>query len=80
MPQVRMMAAMEMTMVSQSRSPITSSTGRPHSIDMPKSPCSTRPIHLPYCTQIGRLSPYCSRMASASAALTIEPEAERLAM
>ena len=80
MPQVRMIAAIEITMVSHSRSPITSVTGRFHSRDTPKSPRTTRLIHFQYCTQIGWLRPYCSRIASASWALTIEPEEESLAM
>ncbi len=75
-----MIAAIEITMVSHKRSPITSVTGRFHSSDMPKSPRTTRLIHFQYWTQTGWLSPYCSRIASASWALTIEPEAERLAM
>jgi len=46
--QVKMMAATEMTIVNVRRSPMTSETGRPHSIAMPKLPCSMSPIHLAY--------------------------------
>ncbi len=45
-----MIAATETTMVSQRRSPITSVTGRIHSIDSPKLPSLTRSIHFAYCT------------------------------
>ena len=48
MPQVNMIAATEMTIVSVRRSPMTSETGRPHSIAIPKLPCRMRPIHLAY--------------------------------
>ena len=46
--QVNRIAATEMTMVKESRSPMTSETGRPHSIAMPKFPWSMRPIHFAY--------------------------------
>ena len=36
--QVKMMAASEITMVKVRRSPMTSETGRPHSIAIPKFP------------------------------------------
>ena len=53
-PQVTMIAPSETEMVSHSRSPITSVTGRPHSNDMPKSPRAiTRSSTSQYCTQIG---------------------------
>ncbi len=48
--QVRSSAATETTTVSHRRSPITSVTGRRHSIDMPKLPWTTSFIHLRYCT------------------------------
>ncbi len=47
---VRMSAATETTTVSARRSPITSVTGRRHSIDMPKLPCTISFIHFQYCT------------------------------
>ena len=46
--QVNMIAATEITMVKVRRSPMTSETGRPHSIAIPKFPCSMRPIHFAY--------------------------------
>jgi hypothetical protein len=48
--QVSISAATETTTVSHKRSPITSVTGRRHSIDMPKLPRTTCFIHLRYCT------------------------------
>jgi len=48
--QVRSSAATETTTVSHSRSPITSVTGRRHSMEKPKSPWTTSSIHLRYCT------------------------------
>jgi hypothetical protein len=44
--QVRIRAATETTTVSHRRSPITSVTGRRHSIDMPKLPWAISAIHL----------------------------------
>ena len=49
-PQVTISAANEISIVSQSRSPMTSVTGRFHSIDTPKSPTTTRAIHFRYWT------------------------------
>ncbi len=80
MPQVNMIAAMEMTMVKVSRSPMTSDTGRPHSIAMPKLPCRMRPIHLAYCTVMGLSRPSCSRSAAASPSETALPDADIEAM
>ena len=48
--QVRISAANDTTIVSHSRSPITSVTGRRHSIDMPKLPSTISFIHLQYWT------------------------------
>ena len=48
--QVRRRAATETTTVSHRRSPITSVTGRLHSMDMPKLPCAISLIHLKYWT------------------------------
>ena len=48
--QVRNSAANDTTIVSQSRSPMTSVTGLRHIIDTPKSPRTTRVIHKKYCT------------------------------
>ena len=48
-----MMAATETTMVSHSRSPMTSETGRLHSSAMPKRPCSTCLIQRRYWIQHG---------------------------
>ena len=45
-----MSAATETTTVSHRRSPITSVTGRRHSIDMPKLPRTICFTHLKYCT------------------------------
>jgi hypothetical protein len=45
-PQVTISAANEISRVSHRRSPITSVTGRFHSIDTPKSPTRMRTIHL----------------------------------
>ena len=47
---VRISAATETTMVSHRRSPITSVTGRRHSIDMPKLPTTISRIHFRYWT------------------------------
>jgi len=44
--QVRNSAETETTTVSHRRSPITSVTGRRHSIDMPKLPCTISFTHL----------------------------------
>jgi len=78
--QVRMMAAIETAIVSQSRSPMTSDTGRPHSSAMPKLPRTTRFIQRRYWTHSGLSRPYCWRRASASWAETNEPEADIWAM
>jgi hypothetical protein len=59
--------------VSQRRSPITSVTGRRHSMDMPKLPRTICCIHLRYCTYIGWPRPYWMRRASASSSLTTLP-------
>ena len=48
--QVRITAAIETTIVRASRSPMTSVTGRPHSIAMPKLPRMARVTHLKYWT------------------------------
>ena len=47
---VRISADTATTTVSHSRSPITSVTGRRHSIDMPKLPSAISFIHFQYCT------------------------------
>ena len=47
---VRISAATETITVSHRRSPITSVTGRRHSMDMPKLPWTISRIHLKYCT------------------------------
>ena len=48
--QVRTTAASETTIVSQSRSPMTSVTGRCHSIAIPMSPRTIRRIQRTYWT------------------------------
>ena len=48
--QVRMTDAMATTIVRARRSPITSVTGRPHSIAIPKLPRIARFIHFRYWT------------------------------
>ena len=48
--QVSSSAATDTTMVSHRRSPITSVTGRLHSIDMPKLPRTISFIHFKYWT------------------------------
>ena len=78
--QVKMIAATEMTMVSVRRSPMTSDTGRPHSIAMPKLPWSMSPIHFAYWTVIGLSRPSCSRSAAASPSETALPDADIEAM
>ena len=80
MPQVNMIAATEMTIVKVRRSPMTSDTGRPHSIAIPKLPCMIRPIHFAYCTVMGLSRPSCSRSAWASPSDTALPEADIDAM
>ena len=75
-PHVRRMAATDTTMVSQSRSPITSETGRCHSSAIPKFPRTTSFIQRRYWTHMGLLRPYCSRRASASCSVTKLPEAD----
>jgi hypothetical protein len=47
---VRISDATATTTVSHSRSPITSVTGRRHSIDIPKLPTTTSFIHFRYWT------------------------------
>ena len=76
MAQVKMIAATEITTVSSSRSPMTSETGRPHSIAMPKLPCSISAIHFMYCTVMGLSRPSCSRSAAASPSETALPDAD----
>ena len=49
-PQVTTMAPSDSSIVSHSRSPITSVTGRPYSNERPKSPLATMAIHFQYCT------------------------------
>ena len=71
--QVRISADTEITTVIHRREPITSVTGRFHSIDMPKSPCTTSFIHLRYCTYMGWPRPYWIRSACASSSLTTLP-------
>jgi hypothetical protein len=80
MVQVRNKAENDTAMVSQSRSPITSVTGRRHIIETPKSPRTTRPIHSAYCTITGRSRPYSCRIATACSAETVLPLEARLAM
>ncbi len=77
---VRRIAATETTIVSQSRSPITSETGRLHSSAMPNRPCTTCFIQRRYWTSIGWSSPYSCRSASASCSETAPPEADIWAM
>ena len=74
--QVKMIAATETTTVSVRRSPMTSATGRPHSMAMPKLPCSIRPIHFMYWTVMGLSRPSCSRSAAASPSDTALPDAD----
>ena len=74
--QVKMIAATEMTMVSVRRSPMTSETGRPHSIAIPKLPWSIRPVHFRYWTVMGLSRPSCSRSAFASPSETALPDAD----
>jgi hypothetical protein len=71
--QVRISAATETITVSHRRSPITSVTGRRHSIDIPKLPCTTRRIHFRYCTYIGCPRPYWIRRFCASSSVTTLP-------
>ena len=47
------MAATASSMVAGKARPITSVTGSPVRIELPKSPVRTRCMNLPYCTQIG---------------------------
>ena len=53
MVQVRNSAENDTAIVSQSRSPMTSVTGRRHIMDTPKSPTTTRLIHMPYWMMTG---------------------------
>ncbi len=78
--QVSSKAAKDTAMVSHSRSPMTSVTGRRHIIDTPKSPLITRPIQSPYCTTTGRSRPYSRRIAAACSAETELPPTARLAI
>ena len=55
--QVTTMAAIDSSIVSHSRSPITSVTGRPYSKERPKSPVATIDSHFQYCTHSGWFSP-----------------------
>ncbi len=77
---VSMMAATETTIVSHSRSPITSETGRLHSSAMPNCPCTTCLIQRKYWTSMGLSSPYSWRRASASCSETAPPDADIWAM
>ena len=80
MIQVSSNAAKDTAMVSHSRSPITSVTGRRHIIDTPKSPLITSPIQSPYWTTTGRSRPYSRRIAAACSAETELPPTARLAI
>ena len=59
---------------------MTSDTGRPHSIAIPKLPCRMRPIHFAYWTVMGLSRPSCSRSAAASPSETALPDADIDAM
>ena len=59
--QVSSTAAIETTIVSQRRSPMTSVTGRCHSIAIPRSPRAIRRIQRAYWTYIGWSSAYSAR-------------------
>ena len=59
---------------------MTSETGRPHSIAMPKLPCSMSPIHFAYWIVMGLSRPSCSRSAFASPSETALPDADIEAM
>ena len=56
-PQVTTMAPSDSRMVSHSRSPMTSVTGRPYSNERPKLPLATMASHFQYCTHSGWFRP-----------------------
>ena len=63
----RITAATDTTIVSHSRSPMTSVTGMEAASDVPRSPVRIPPIQSTYCSIAGSFRPSCSlRFASAS--------------